>query len=413
MTKHICILGAGISGLSLAWQLTKNNQSTPIIILERTGRAGGWIHTDRGNFQFERGPRTFRVGQHSCFLELSKELGIDKQLIVSDKAAKKRYIVRNGQLKKIPVHLMLPALLSEWRVPPSETEETIFDFAVRRFSPKIASLFFDPMTLGIYAGDIHELSMSACFPAVKKWELQYGSIAKALLKKKKSKTSMVSFEDGAQTLVDALAVRLPIRYNQEVVQLKYSEQGVEVITAADSFVASHLYTSLSPPVMAALFEPLDAEIAALFGQIKMRGITVVNVGYLDQPLPVKGFGYLVPTQEKEEILGVVFDSDIFPVQPYTRLTVMVKEGVADPARAALDALKKHLHLSRAPDVIHVNHAAGAIPQYRLGHQALIGTLEKKLSQRFPRITLLGNYLRGASVEDCLTLAKEKAAFSKT
>ncbi len=406
MSRHVCILGAGISGLSLAWQLSKNNKFTPLTILERTARAGGWIQTERGDFLFERGPRTFRVKESSRFLELSKELGLENSLIVANTAAKKRYIVRGGGLKKVPMHLLVPALLKEWRVPPLEEEETIYDFAVRRFNSRIASLFFDPMTLGIYAGDIRELSMSACFPALKKWELEYGSLTKALLKKKTVKTSMVSFKEGAQTLVDALAAKLPIHYNQEVLQLRFTDQGVEVITATDSFVADHLFTSLPPPTMAALFKPLDAEISALFGQIAMRGLSVVNVGYRERQLPVKGFGYLVPTQEKEEILGVVFDSDIFPVQPYTRLTVMVKEGVSDPERAALGALKKHLHLTGTPDVIAVHKAAGAIPQYRLGHQALIAALEKKIEERFPRLTLLGNYLRGASVEDCLGVAKE-------
>ena len=83
------------------------------------------------------------------------------------------------------MHLLIPALLREWRAPPLEKEETIYDFAVRRFNPNVASLFFDPMTLGIYAGDIRELSMAACFPALKKWELEYGSLAKALLKKRR------------------------------------------------------------------------------------------------------------------------------------------------------------------------------------------------------------------------------------
>ena len=223
---------------------------------------------------------------------------------------------------------------------------------------------------------------------------------------------MVSFKEGAQTLVDALAAKLPIHYHQEVLQLRFTDQAVEVITPTDSFAADHLFSSLPPPVMAALFKPLDAEISALFAQIAMRGLTVVNVGYLEQQLPVMGFGYLVPTQEKEEILGVVFDSDIFPLQPHTRLTVMVKEEVADPKRAALAALKKHLHLTALPDVIAVNKAVSAIPQYRLGHHALIAALEKKIEERFPRITLLGNYLRGASVEDCLSLAQEKAGLFK-
>ena len=55
---------------------------------------------------------------------------------------------------------------------------------------------------------------------------------------------------------------------------------------------------------------------------------------------------------------------------------------------------------------------GGIPLFAAPHFSSQGTidatLEKKLSRRFPRIALLGNYLKGAAVEDCLNVAKEKA-----
>ena len=51
---------------------------------------------------------------------------------------------------------------------------------------------------------------------------------------------------------------------------------------------------------------------------------VVNVIYDGHVLPANGFGYLVPAQEPSDILGVVFDSCVFPTEvPTTRLTVML------------------------------------------------------------------------------------------
>ncbi len=41
---------------------------------------------------------------------------------------------------------------------------------------------------------------------------------------------------------------------------------------------------------------------------------VVNLVYPGQVLPMDGFGYLVPGTEKEDILGVVFDSCVFPTK---------------------------------------------------------------------------------------------------
>jgi oxygen-dependent protoporphyrinogen oxidase len=43
---------------------------------------------------------------------------------------------------------------------------------------------------------------------------------------------------------------------------------------------------------------------------------VVNLVYQGNVLPTNGFGYLVPDQEDEAILGVVFDSCVFPSQVF-------------------------------------------------------------------------------------------------
>ena len=41
---------------------------------------------------------------------------------------------------------------------------------------------------------------------------------------------------------------------------------------------------------------------------------MVNLVYPGKVLPMDGFGYLVPAHEPELILGVVFDSCVFPEQ---------------------------------------------------------------------------------------------------
>ncbi len=58
--KHILILGAGISGLSAAWYLSKVAPEYQVTILEKQHRAGGWIESSEGQgVLFEKGPRIF------------------------------------------------------------------------------------------------------------------------------------------------------------------------------------------------------------------------------------------------------------------------------------------------------------------------------------------------------------------
>ncbi len=64
--KHIIILGAGISGLSAAWYLNRSDHPVDVTVIEKTNRAGGWLHTEHSQeFHFEKGPRTFKVDKMS------------------------------------------------------------------------------------------------------------------------------------------------------------------------------------------------------------------------------------------------------------------------------------------------------------------------------------------------------------
>src|SRR5690349_18000100 len=61
--QKIAILGAGISGLSLAWFLNKKAPGAfDISIFDSKNRVGGWLHTIEQNGQlFECGPRSLRT----------------------------------------------------------------------------------------------------------------------------------------------------------------------------------------------------------------------------------------------------------------------------------------------------------------------------------------------------------------
>jgi oxygen-dependent protoporphyrinogen oxidase len=416
-SKRIVILGGGISGLMLAWELSKRVDCS-ITILEKSTHAGGYIQTDtRSEFLFEKGPRTFR-SQSSDLLQLIEALNLKDQLIYSDPSAQKRYIWTDEQLVQVPSIYLLKKivwpLLKEWTVAPHSGDETIYQFAARRFNQKVAELLFDPLTLGIFAGDIHTLSMQACFPKLKAWETRYGSLTRALLAQKRSgKTALFSFQKGSQTLIDALVaqMRASIHFGQEVRLLRFLEHEIEITTQDSVWKADYVFSALPADVCGRLLLPADSEIASQLFKIEQKGLSVVNVGYHADVLPLKGFGYLVPSSQGEKILGTVFDSKIFPQQnrssKETRLTLMIRESARDPVETALEGLQRHLHIFAKPDYICATQLTRAIPQYSLGHLENISSLERTLKKRFPRFQLVGNYLRGASVSDCVTEVKSK------
>ena len=406
---RIGILGAGISGLTLARELSQKHE---VIIFERSDRVGGWLQTEKvGPFLFEKGPRSFRTSSCSSLLELAAELELST--IPCSPEAKQRYLWLKGRLKRLSSSLLSPqnllAILKEWRVPPQREEETIWEFASRRFNRSIAEQLFDPLTLGIYGGDIRKLSVNCCFPLFKKWEEEYGSLTKALFKqaKKNSQPSLFSFENGVHALVQQLCEKshAEVRLNSAVTALHFHSDAIEIVTDKGSFLVEELFSALPAQVIGKLLQP--SEMAELLLQIEHLSLTVVNLGYTQKVLTKEGFGYLVPTSEKEEILGCVFDSMIFPQHGSgAQLTVMIK-GVEKSDEAYLEiaqrSLSKHLGIQTPADHFLITRAPHSIPQYTLGHQARIQQLLEKCP---PNFHLVGNYLSGVSVNECVSRARQ-------
>jgi oxygen-dependent protoporphyrinogen oxidase len=347
----------------------------------------------------------FSWGRCPELRRLAEELGLEVVRALPRGAA--RYLWTEGKLRKFPsfslLFPLLPALLREWRAPSRKGDETIAQFAERRVGKRAAELLFDPLTLGVYAGSMRELSILSCFPELKRWEEAYGSLTKGLLKERGSEDAgLFTFAGGVQSLTDALARKLQgrIHYGEEAMSLREDAQGVEVVTQRGRWRGERLICAAPPQASAVLFPQAREAFAA----IPMLGVTVVNLGYPEDVLPVKGFGYLVPSCAQEEILGTVFDSAVFPLQSQeTRLAVMIRgTDKTDAAYTgiALRAVQRHLRVQAPPAVSRVCRAPAAIPQYAVGHAERMERLRQWLAAAFPRCRLVGNYLEGASVNAC-------------
>ena len=71
---------------------------------------------------------------------------------------------------------------------------------------------------------------------------------------------------------------------------------------------------------------------------------------------------------------------------------------------SLQSLSKHLGINVLPEVIKLNIARQAIPQYQIGHSLWV----KQISEISHKIIFLGNSLYGVSVNDCISRAKMAA-----
>ena len=424
----VAVIGAGITGLTHAWSLKK--KGFQVTVIEKEKRAGGWIQTKReGDYLFERGPRSCRAkGNGSATLKLVEDLGLQDEVIVADKASKKRYLYLEGKLRQVPggplglftspmMKGVPAALWRERKVPAGrELDETIENFFTRRLGSHFTRSFIDPLITGIYAGDIATLSMKSCLPTLFEWEREAGSLIKgAFCSKKKresvspfvrevQKAGLFSFKNGMETLTDKLVDCLDgdILLGKAVTKITGDAQGVSLTVDGEELAFDRVVAAV----------PLDT-MATLVGMEKPSAIhwasmAVVNLGYREGSITPPGFGYLVPSKEKQQILGCVWNSSVFPQQQKggTALTVMIggdhrKDFESLDAEKckelALSSLQDHMSIEAEPEVTDIFFAKAAIPQYHIGHAQVVDTVR----QKFPYLQLLGSSYDGIAVNDCI------------
>lgn len=436
--KHILILGAGISGLSAAWTLSQIAPDSCVTVLEASKRAGGWIHSSSfDEFFFEMGPRVFKASKSKALLELIDELGLQKQIAIAS-GASDRHILWNGKLQKLPQSpcsfflssftrpLIFP-LLTEWmKKPLTIADESIEEFIVRRLGKSVLDRLFDPLTQGIYAADPKELSIRSCFASLKNWEDIYGSITAGfwneVLKKKKSQDTQIkdstlfTLKGGVETLIKTLIEKsnTKIEYGQTALSLHTAKGKMSVMTEDRRWEADAVFIALPPKEAAKILQTAEDSCSKDLLCIPSVSVTSVLLGFSKSVLSYKGFGYLVPTKENLSILGAVFDSEAFVEQSkhkeQTRITLMLKGSGYSPKEIEGNVtvlLQKHLGIREKPEFAQVQVSECAIPKFLVGHKDRIAFLDRKLSKTLPNCYLLGNYLNGVSVSDCIKRSREQ------
>ena len=139
--------------------------------------------------------------------------------------------------------------------------------------------------------------------------------------------------------------------------------------------------------------------------------------------PLDGFGFLAPSAAGRRILGVLWDSSIFPnraPQGYHLVRVLVggardRETPRLPDPDLLDLVLRELRelmgLEAAPDYTSIHRWPRAIPQYHLGHLELQARVEGILREQ-KGLHIRCNWLGGVSFNDCIAnsmaLAREMA-----
>ncbi|MCU1242740.1 MAG: Protoporphyrinogen oxidase [Candidatus Acidoferrum typicum] len=443
-TLPILIVGGGISGLVCAYALRKAGIEAQLV--EASTKPGGVIRSEiREGFLLDLGPQS--ISGTAALRSLCADLGIADQVEQAPSAAP-RYVLIDGALKAVP--LSPPAMLSssflsprtKWRIARDalgttrapEEDESVAAFVRRKFGAELLERLVGPFVSGIYAGDPERLSLRAAFPQLYEAEQSAGSVIRGMRRAAKSRKgprerpSLLSFRDGNETLVRALAAKIGpgLRVGAEVVGISVHREpagatGFEIRISAsgreETVLAERLIVATSADVAGTLLRDVNAAFEPVLAGIEYAPVAVVSLGYRREDVShsLAGFGFLVPRSSSLQVLGTVWNSSLFPGRTpagHVLLTSFVG-GATNPGAAALSAqeLSKLVHneiapllqIRAAPMFSHVQTCRHALPQYNIGHMDRLRALER-LRADLPALSFIGNYLRGPAIGNCVQLA---------
>ncbi len=459
--KRIAIIGGGISGLSAAYTLEEKRQSgTPVqyTLFESSARLGGVLVTDHvDGCILEAGPDSF-LTEKPWAADLCRKIGLGDQLIGSNDADRKTYILTKGKLVELPDGLMfmvptkiMPTVFSplfsvrtkmrmaaEWFHPPRKAskDETVAQMVERHYGSEMVDLLADPLLSGVYGGEASQLSIRAVLPRFADMESKHGSLGRAMLRvsrEARRKMGAVakappplfsSLKEGMQQMVDALVVRLDAN------SLKRSAPVQSVIRQNNGWTVCAGYQTdhfdaviIATPAQAAssVLEAADGNLSLELAEINYSSSVTVTLGYDEKvrgSLP-PGFGFLVPRSAGHRMLAATFVHNKFPhLAPDNRALVRCFLGGArdeqilqSTEQEILEIVRRELRqivaLNAEPLFARVYKWKAAMAQYSVGHLERLQRIET-LRQNLQGLALAGNGYNGIGVPDCVRSGAEAA-----
>jgi len=442
MSKKIVVLGAGISGLTTAYLLSK--KGFDVKILEKKNSVGGSIESVIENgFLFDRGPNS-ALETTPVIAQLIHELKLESELLYASKLANKRYILRNNQLHALP---MSPPGLIKTKLFSTKAKlrlmaepfigrskdgyyQSLAEFVKRRLGQEFLDYAINPFVAGVYAGKPEELSVKSAFPKLYALEEKYGGLIigtiRSIRERKKraevakQSAKMLSFKKGMIALPEAIEKYFGsnVLLSSEVTSVDKNENGFSVSyqqnEASSKLDCDAVLSTIPAYTASSIFAKFDKDFKTHADTIYYPPVLVYYLVYNRKDIKqvLDGFGFLIPAKENKSFLGALWSSVIFSDradESKAAFTLFVggsrnPDFVKEDRTSLLTKVRKEFEalmgITAEPIFSSERFWEKAIPQYNLGyieHEMFFDEFEK----RNPGLFISGNYRGGISVGDCI------------
>jgi oxygen-dependent protoporphyrinogen oxidase len=466
--KRICVVGAGIAGLAAAHRVVElaREAGTPLDVrlLESRDRPGGSIVTDRHDgLLIEGGPDSF-ITQKPWGLALCRRIGLESEIIPTNPACRRTFVVRKGRLHPIPEGFLL---LAPSRIRPFITsrlfswpgklrmgmdlvlprrhregddgDESLASFVRRRFGREALERVAQPLVGGIYTADPETLSLRATMPRFLEMEAKHRSLILAMRRGMKAMRArgssggdsgaryslFVSLRSGMQTLVETLISRLPavaLRTRAEAVRLERAGDSWRVTLRDGSNEPADGVVMACPAFASAgMVRGFDDALAADLDGIEYASSATLSMAFKREQVPhaLDGFGFVVPVVEGRTLIAVTFNSVKFEGRAPDDVVLMraFLGGALQPAVYDMDDdelrsgvlrdLAELIGVRGEPVYDRLYRWPRSMPQYPVGHLQHVRHIDSQLA-RWGALAVAGNAFGGVGIPDCVHSGEEAA-----
>ncbi len=447
--RHITVVGAGITGLAAAWELSRSADPPRVTILEAGDAVGGKLKASpfAGLPSVDEGADAF-LARVPWGRQLCDELGLTDLVSPASSTA---YVWSGGRLHAIPDGLVLgvPAglgglirsrLLSPRGVaragldlvrPRTPTGHDNLGRAIRdRFGAQVLERLVDPLVGSINAGNADDLSLAAATPQIAEPAARSRSLLLALRTGRRAALAAASTSgpvflaprDGMASLAATLAERLAalptttIRTGTTVTEIARDGHRWRVNGEPTDGVIVTVPAYQAAPLLAALCPNASALLAA----IPYAGVVMVSLHVSGDAAP-PGSGYLVPKPVQHHVTAASFASHKWahwqPAAGGSVLRVSLgrhdREAPMDftddiAIRTALDEVGRHIGTTLDLISARVGRWPRSFPQYLPHHLQRVQAVDDVLGIECPNLLVVGAAHRGLGVPACIRQGREAA-----
>lgn len=448
--RDVVVLGAGITGLSAAWELRRQRPDLDVEVLEASDRIGGKLRTiPFAGTSVDVGADAF-LARRPDGGRLASELGITEDLV--DAQASQVWLQVRGRLRPLPAGTVMgvpgdpltvarsgvlgPGALLRAAIEPlvpgprPRPDESIGDWVSRRFGRAVADNLVEPLLGGVYAGRVDRLDLRAVAPMIDDALADGGLVLPSLaaVRRRGAATSGPVFQTvagGMQRFADEIvsAGEVAVSTGLAVTGLAHDGDRWRIRTGdGTERRAAAVVVAVPTHVAATLLADVDEDLAAGLRGIRWASVGTVALAFdhADAAAAPEGSGLLVPRTE-----GLLLKAATFGWRKWPHLAaaddavVRCSVGRIDDQRAlAMDddtvidrvatELRRVTGITGAPKAATLTRWESALPQYEPGHGARVAAIHDHVA-RHPGLAVAGAGLDGVGVAPCIGQGRRAAS----